>query len=133
MHGLYSFTKGDYNLVGSGSARRDGTLPAADAPSVAIDAIPAGYEGTDVVSDPDRVPHRGPPKGAAPFGGFDGPAGHAPHRRGGGEERGRIVVRLDAGPRPGDCGWTPSTATRTLPRDDGDLLRIRIAQPERSR
>ena len=48
VYGIYSFTKGDYNLVVSGSARRDGTLPAADTPTVAIDAIAAGNEGTDV-------------------------------------------------------------------------------------
>ncbi len=49
VYGIYSHTQGDYNLVVSGSARRDGTLPAADTPTVAIDAIAAGNEGTDVV------------------------------------------------------------------------------------
>ena len=48
VRGYNGSTFGDYSLEVSGSARGPGTLPAAAAPAVTIDAIPVGDEGTDV-------------------------------------------------------------------------------------
>ncbi len=48
VRGYNSATSGDYRLEASGSARTGAALPAADAPTVAIDAIAAGDEDTAV-------------------------------------------------------------------------------------
>ena len=48
VRGFSPSTTGTYSLEVSGSARGPGTLPAAAAPAVTIDAIPVGDEGTDV-------------------------------------------------------------------------------------
>ena len=47
VRGYNGSTRGDYSLEVSGTARAPGTVPLAAAPSVTIDAVPAGDEGTD--------------------------------------------------------------------------------------
>ena len=47
VRGYNGSTRGDYSLEVSGTARAPGSLPLAAAPSVSIDAVPAGDEGTD--------------------------------------------------------------------------------------
>ena len=48
VRGFHHTTTGPYNLEVSGTARGPGGLPAASAPTVSIDSIPAGDEGTAV-------------------------------------------------------------------------------------
>ena len=48
VRGFHHTTTGPYSLEVSGTARGPGGLPAASAPAVAIDSIPAGDEGTAV-------------------------------------------------------------------------------------
>ena len=48
VRGFHHTTIGPYNLEVSGTARGPGGLPAASAPTVSIDSIPAGDEGTAV-------------------------------------------------------------------------------------
>ena len=48
VRGFHHTTIGPYNLEVSGTARGPGGLPAASAPSVTINAVPAGDEGTAV-------------------------------------------------------------------------------------